>query len=153
MTSYYFDSSALVKRYAAETGTEWVRKITSPSSDHILLVSRVTGAEIAAAIWRKVREGNLSRQDALNIIGGFRRHLYGQYHIVEITAEVVEEAMNLITRYGLRGYDGIQLASAKLVNIRRQMANLPPLIFVCADVALLDAARAEGLLAENPADY
>lgn len=150
MTSYYFDSSALVKRYAWEVGTEWVQRITDPASGHILLVSRITGAEITAAIWRKVREGNLSRKDALRIAGDFRYHFYSQYHIVEVSADIVEEAMNLIARHGLRGYDGVQLASAKLVDHRRQIANLPSLIFVSADTALLDAAKAEGLEIANP---
>lgn len=153
MASYYFDSSALVKRYASETGTVWVQQVTEPVSGHILLVSRIAGAEIAAAIWRKVREGNLDHQDALNMVSAFRRHFYNQYYVVEVNVDVVEEAMNLIARYGLRGYDGVQLASAKLINIRRRSANLSSLIFVSADVALLDAARAEGLQIENPTCY
>ena len=31
MSVYYLDASALVKRYADESGSEWVRQLTAPS--------------------------------------------------------------------------------------------------------------------------
>lgn len=34
MGAYYCDSSALVKRYANEPGTLWVRSLTDPQAGH-----------------------------------------------------------------------------------------------------------------------
>jgi hypothetical protein len=34
VTDYYVDASALVKRYADESGSIWVRQITDPSTRH-----------------------------------------------------------------------------------------------------------------------
>ena len=52
--------------------------------------------------------------------------------------------------YRLRGYDAVQLAAALTANAVLTSAGLSPLIFAAADDDLLNAARAEGLAAENP---
>jgi predicted nucleic acid-binding protein len=36
MGAYYFDSSALVKRYTDETGSLWVRSLTAPQAGHVI---------------------------------------------------------------------------------------------------------------------
>ena len=36
MSFYYFDSSALVKRYLPEAGTKWIEQVFDPASGHIL---------------------------------------------------------------------------------------------------------------------
>jgi hypothetical protein len=71
-----------------------------------------------AAIWRKVREGSLSPLTAAKIVHEFKEHFRHQYRIVEVHEEIVEEAMALVEKYGLRGYDAVQLASAKWLNQR-----------------------------------
>jgi predicted nucleic acid-binding protein len=153
MASYFCDSSGLVKRYASEVGTAWVQSITDPAAGHIIIVSRITGAEVVAAIWRKVREGTISAAGATLMSDDFKDHFRHQYRVVEVRAGVVEEAMNLVPQHGLRGYDTVQLASAKLLHLRRQAAGLPALTFVSADDALLVAAQAEGLTTENPNNH
>jgi hypothetical protein len=49
MASYYFDSSALIKRYAQETGSRWVSSLTDPQAGHEIFTALVSGAEIVAA--------------------------------------------------------------------------------------------------------
>ena len=61
--------------------------------------------------------------------------------------------MTLVDRHGLRGYDAVHLASALTVSNERQHAGMSPLVFVSADRTQLDAARAEGLIGENPNDH
>ncbi len=39
MGHYYFDSSALVKRYVAETGTDWMNWLCAVSAGHIMMLS------------------------------------------------------------------------------------------------------------------
>ena len=55
MGAYYFDSSALVKYYAQETGTNWVRGLIDAQPTNEIFSALVTGAEIAAAIKRRER--------------------------------------------------------------------------------------------------
>jgi len=55
VTDYYVDASALVKRYAEESGSAWVRQITDPSVQHTILLAEITLAEVAAALAAKHR--------------------------------------------------------------------------------------------------
>lgn len=52
---YYFDSSAAVKRYAAEKGSEWVKSIVEPIKENTVCLAQVGIVEIAAALSKKVR--------------------------------------------------------------------------------------------------
>lgn len=153
MASYFCDSSGLVKRYASEVCTAWVQSITDPAAGNIIIVSRITGVEVVAAIWRKVREGTVSAADAMLMTDNFQDHFRRQYRVVEVRMDVLEEAMNLVPQHGMRGYDAVQLASSKLLHLRRQAAGLPALIFISADDTLLAAAQAEGLTTENPNNH
>src|SRR5262249_50651455 len=56
------DSSALVKRYANETGSLWVRSLTDPQAGHDLFTAHITEIEVVAAIARKIR----TRETALH---------------------------------------------------------------------------------------
>lgn len=46
MAVYYFDTSALVKRYANEVGTAWIISITDPLVRTDLYTVRLTGPEM-----------------------------------------------------------------------------------------------------------
>lgn len=62
MGHFYFDSSALVKRYVLETGTEWVNSICLAAPPiHTIYTVRVTGAEIVAAFFLRVRTGSVKQ--------------------------------------------------------------------------------------------
>ena len=52
---YFFDSSALVKRYGAEIGTDWVTKLCDPEHGNVIAVARITLAEVTAALASKRR--------------------------------------------------------------------------------------------------
>jgi predicted nucleic acid-binding protein len=55
VTDYYVDASALVKRYAEESGSSWGRQITAPFAQHAILLAEITLAEVAAALAAKHR--------------------------------------------------------------------------------------------------
>lgn len=59
---YGFDSSAVVKRYAPEAGSAWVRQIMAATSDDTIYLAQVSIVEIAAALSRKVRTRELSQE-------------------------------------------------------------------------------------------
>jgi len=150
---YYFDTSALVKRYAQELGTAWVMSITNPTAGHDIYVSRITGPEMIAALFRKVRTGEIAQVDALRAAENFKVDFRSQYQVVELTAEIADRAMALAERHGLRGYDAVQLAAALELHTVRKRMKLPPLIFVSADDDLNRAGQVEGLMIENPNAY
>ena len=53
MAAYFFDSSAIVKRYVREVGTAWVRDITEPVAGHRLYVARIAGVEVVSVLTRQ----------------------------------------------------------------------------------------------------
>jgi predicted nucleic acid-binding protein len=55
VTEYYLDASALVKHYADEAGSVWIRQITDREAEHIIMVAEITLAEVAAALAAKHR--------------------------------------------------------------------------------------------------
>ena len=150
MAHYYLDSSALVKRYVAEAGTVWVDHLCDAASGHTLYTVRISAAEIIAALFRRVRVGSLSLSDAQAQATQFKADLAFDYQMIEVTGPVVDAAMTLAERYGLRGYDAIQLAGALELQTVLFVSGLPALTFVCADTELNTAAAAEGLPVEDP---
>ena len=59
MTTYYADSSAIVKRYVAETGTSWIQDLCDPATGHVIALAQIGLVEIAAALAMKTRQGLL----------------------------------------------------------------------------------------------
>ena len=153
MGVYYFDSSALIKRYAQEVGTARVTDLTNPLSGNTILVALVTGAEMVAAVTRKARTGSIPLQAAQAALTNFKRHFKTEYLVVLINGAVVDLAMDLAERHGLRGDDAIQLASALTVQAELSTDRTTLTAFVSADTNLNTAARSEGLTVENPLDY
>lgn len=154
MAHIYLDSSALVKRYVLEQGSEWIRELSSPASGHTLYTVRISGAEIVAAFFQRARMGSLSLSDAQQAVVQFKPDFYSHIDLVEITRPVVDSAMWLAEVHQLRGYDAVQLAAALALQDVRGAFGLSPMRFVCADERLNSAAVAAGIEdIVNPNDH
>lgn len=153
MTAYYLDTSALVKMYAREAGTIWVTALLDPAHRHILYTVRLTGPEMVAALGRKIRTGELTTAAGTRAIGAFRRSWRRRSNVVTATVVLIEQAMDLAERHGLRGYDAVHLAAALMSADQQHNVGLPRLTFVSADTAQCQAAVAEGLVVDNPNTY
>jgi predicted nucleic acid-binding protein len=153
MGAYYYDSSALVKRYANETGSLWVRNLTDPRAGNDIFIAHITCIEVVAAIARKTRMGDISEPDAAAAILTFKSHFTTQYQIILMTTGIVDRAMELAEKHRLRGYDATQLASALIVHAELAASGISQLVFVSADANLNVVAQAENLPVQNPNDY
>jgi hypothetical protein len=147
---FFFDSSGIVKRYANEIGTDWVRSITTLDADNSIVISKITAVEVAAALARKLRLEEIGQSEYEMVITDFEEDCLTQYIRVEVNDEVINLARDLVARRVLRAYDAIQLASAIILNRDRKKAKLDPLVFVSADDSLNSAAEPEGLKVDNP---
>lgn len=147
---YFLDSSALVKRYVAETGTAWVQSITAPHTRNKLIIARITWVEVLSALARRQREGSLSSDNVAKAIRTFRYDLDTQYQVVELDRMLTETAGQLVGKHPLRAYDAVQLASALRVQPAFARAKATLLTFLAADDRLIAIAQAEGLLTDNP---
>lgn len=150
-TGYYLDTSALVKRYAREEGSEWVRSIAAPVTGNTVLIAAIGMVEVAAALARMKREGRITRQRQTDYLQLFLKDADEQYKIISLNSRILRRAIDLTQRHKLRGYDAVHLATAQFFNDELLAEDLPPLIFVASDEDLLAAADAEGLAAINPA--
>ncbi len=153
MAVYYLDSSALVKRYISEVGSDWILALFNPGLNHEFFVATIAGVEIVAAITRRARGGGISVTDATAVCQQIRSDLQTDYQIIEMTESIINSGMTLAETYGLRGYDAIQLAAGRAVNELCLINSLPPIIFVSADDELNAAALKERLIVENPNNY
>jgi predicted nucleic acid-binding protein len=150
VAAYYLDSSALVKRYARETGTAWIIGLFRRAAGHRLYVGRIAGVEVAAALTRKRRGGHLTTSEAARALNRLRRDLGGRLRIVEITPALLTDAIGLAEKHGLRGYDAVQLAAMLAANGERLQLKLAPLTLIAADAELLAAGAVEGLVTDDP---
>lgn len=150
MSAYYFDSSALVKYYAQEIGTGWVRSLINASPANEIIIALVTGAESVAALTRRKNTNTISTADAASAIAAFKIQFRNQFKAVRVTDTLVDDAMLLAERHGLRGYDAIQLASALFIAAQMTARGVGPLTLISADHQLNQAAQTEGMLTDNP---
>jgi uncharacterized protein len=153
VAAYFFDTSALVKRYATETGTAWVTALLDPAARNRIFVVRITGAEMIAAIMRKKRMMTISAADAAAAASLFRADFANRLRVVEVTPALVASAMTLAEAHALRGYDAVQFAAALQTQARRQARGLPALSLITADKDLLAAGAAEGLTVDDPNNH
>ena len=150
IAAYFVDSSALVKRYVLETGTAWVRGVTRQNPSTVIYIAHITAVEVTCAIARRRKGKTLTPPRASSILHRFRQHLAARYTIIEVTPDLVDDAMRLGNTHSLRAYDAMQLAVALEVSRSHQTDGFGPVTLISADQALNDAAAAEGLTVEDP---
>ena len=149
MPRYFFDTSALVKRYHTEPGTADVQRILADRNSEFL-ISRLATVEMLSAFAGKVRVGDFTAAD----FGTLRRRFLADVknrliRPVRILDKHYRIAGDLISKHAmsrqLRSLDAIQLAVARDVH-----HSLPVDHFVCADQRLCDVAILEGLAVIKP---
>ncbi|MBV9471225.1 MAG: type II toxin-antitoxin system VapC family toxin [Abitibacteriaceae bacterium] len=149
MAIYFFDSSAIVKRYVNETGTAWVNSPVDPLAGNLNHLARITGVEVVAAIARRQRIGSVSAPAAALLLTQFQHEFANEYLLAEMTLALIQQAMSLAQTHALRAYDAVQLAAAMQLNARYLAVGLS-LTLVSADMELNAAALMEGLAVEDP---
>ncbi len=150
MSIYFLDSSALTKRYVTETGSDWIRALVAPETDHRLIIARITWVEVLSAFARRQREGVLTPKEMQRVIQLFRYDLNLQYRVIELDSHTAQIAGTLIVNYPLKAYDAVQLASALQVEEELTYISAQPLTFLVADTHLATIAQAEGVRTDNP---
>lgn len=150
MATFFFDSSALVKYYVNEVGSNWVAGIIDAQPLNKIVIAQISGVEMIAALARRVQMGLTVAAAGTTAINAFRNDFQTKYKVIAITAQLIEEAMNLAELHRLRGYDAVQLAAATAFESQMTARGVGPLTLISADNELNQAAQAEGLLADDP---
>jgi predicted nucleic acid-binding protein len=134
----YFDTSALVKRYIREPGSQRLRALLRR---YRVISSAIMPVEAQSAFGRRHVSGDLTARDFQAIMAQFQTDR-AHWDLVEVTSEVLSRAEDLVRRTPLRTLDAIHVASVLTV----ERAAGFRLAFVTADAVQRDAAA--GLLLE-----
>ena len=157
MSTYFFDASAVVKRYITETGSDWVMTQCRRAAGNTVILSYASLAEAVTAFCRRARAQNISQRiselERDRHIKLFRQDATRQYSLVRVTKAVYMRAGDLSRIHKLRAYDAIQLVCALEASDRLVALGRTAPIFVSADTDLLSIAQAEGFDVENPNDH
>ncbi len=104
--------------------------------------------EVPAAIWRKVRMGEVDAGDGAMLTQAFEADWTSEdagwrpFVAVALSAKLLDHAAGLAATHGLRAYDAIQLATA----LAAREADPGCDSFACFDAGLRRAAAAEGFV-------
>jgi uncharacterized protein len=144
---YYLETSALVKLYVRESGTERILALANRTTENRLAILALTQVEFWSAVRRRERTGEIPPLVATQMLDAFKRHLETRFVSQTVTNFVLDIASALVDRHALRAYDAVQLAG--YVAFRGSTGTGEP-VFVCSDHALLAAARLEGISVLDP---
>ena len=142
MTFYFFDTSALVKRYHLETGSERVDVIFD-DQDNLLIISELTLVELTSALRRKQNRGEITLQAMNDALAHFANEVLSDLIVAGFRSGFIQQAKDLVLQHGLRTLDALQLTSAS------EFRTLSP-VFVCADAELRRVASDVGLVVLDP---
>lgn len=142
MALYYLETSALVKLYIQEPGSERLLRLAARTSSHRFAVLVLARVEVHSAIRRRQREGDLDLTAAKRLLMQFDQHLESRFIKQMLNDSLIDIATELVARHGLRAYDAVQLAGCLMLKTGSG-AHEPS--FVCADRRLLEAAESEGV--------
>ena len=147
MALYYLETSALVKLYVQEPGTERLLRLAGRTNNHRFAVLVLARAEVHSAVRRRQREGDIEASIADRLLIRFDQHLESRFIKQVLNDPLIDLATSLVDRHALRAYDAIQLAGCLV--LKTNSASDEP-SFVCSDRRLLEAAENEGLACFDP---
>ena len=149
MGQYFFDTSALVKRYRNEQGTDVVDAMFTDAAS-LFVISRLGIIETTSGLALKVRTGELPLADYIVARKKFLGEIsQGTLKVVRLLVAHYRNAEQLIDRHAtshrFRTLDALQLSVA--LDLQQQMRIDT---FVCADEPLCEIAALENLPTLNP---
>ena len=148
MSCYFLDSTAFVKLFVQEEGTDSIIRLMEATEDNRKLISAGTPLEVYAALKRRERIGGISAQDseaARTILRVEAARMVQQ----PLNPAVLEAARQLLDRHELRATESLQLGAAV---VAREMFQGMEIVFVSADQRLLEAAKMEHFETLNPTE-
>ncbi len=142
--SYYFDTSALLKKYFFESGADCVKKLLEGSND--FYTSTLTYAEVYASFHWHHRRGHIDRKT----LGSFKEIFEEDWKFfsrVALALDVCESLPSVTHDFPLRGADAVHMAT--FVHLNRVGISTT---FVASDKILLNAIEDFGGKWINPED-
>ena len=152
MYYFYFDASALAKRYIEEIGSDKVDFIFANVPLTRLQCLTIGAVEVFWICIRKRNDGRITASQFTQATGHLEHEIIStqsNFKTTSVPDSLIWGSMNLIETHSLNSVDAMVLCSALEVatELRRTEDTL---VLVASDQRLLRAARAEGLQVFNP---
>ncbi len=146
MPYYYFDSTALVKRYSMERGTRIVNRLMVKRG-RVIILPIWTVADLYSVMSTRAHHGEITRDDCYSVLYKFEIESgQGLFHYIAPTMETYLSAKELMLDYPF-------LMSSQVQHVALALELKPlRLTVVSADKQLLSACRPLGLHIINPED-
>ena len=114
----FFDTSALVKFFHNEDGTEAVTDLLN-SQENKIWISELAKLEFLSALHRRFRNKEIDENILKEAIGGFEEEI-NRFNIEPLSHATVQEARELLQKhgkeYGLRTLDALHLGCFRLIS-------------------------------------
>ena len=116
MALLYLDTSAPVKIYVDERGSERMKELALSDVGNRLAVRSITQVEFHAAINGMRREGDLDDEATQQAADLFDSHLRIKFIRRPVDDRTLKLASDLAARHPLRGYDAVHLAACLILS-------------------------------------
>jgi uncharacterized protein len=146
VTCYFLDSTAFIKLFVQEAGTEAIIRLMEATEDNRKLISAGTPLEVYAALKRRERAGGLSAEDS-EAARGILRVEAARMVQQPLNPAVLEAARQALDRHELNAAESMQLGSAV---VAREMFQGMTIVFVSSNLHLLESAKGERFEVLNP---
>jgi uncharacterized protein len=107
----FADTSALVKRYIEESGSDRVDELFFYADG--IIISPVTRIELNSAFSRRLLDKSIDKKSSDMALSEFNKELEF-FKVIAFNNHVEDEAVTLIKKHGMKTLDAIQLSSVKL---------------------------------------
>ena len=144
MGNCFFDTSAIVKRYHEESGTERVDELVENAEDDVI-VSSLALVETVSAFRRKCNLGDLDEWEMMALVGEFFRESLQDFVVLPLEESLIGFSFDLVLDDDLRTLDSLQLSAGLVV-----AEELDNVTFVTSDEDLATVASGRGLDVEIP---
>ncbi len=149
MPIFFLDTSALVKRYLDEKGSDVIDGLFENLLDNdALVISQLAVVELKA-VFRRLLKGKVLREQQVKILlSEFVDDRAAMSASVSVDPALMEESAALLDRHALNAGDAIQLASA--LKLRSTFPGSELVVVVTSDADLSEACAGEGFRVLNP---
>ncbi len=147
---FYFDASALVKRYKIEKGSDAVNKIFEYQGgfESLLFAARLTIVEMGSVGMRLQRDGVISLEEAYNLYYTFQMESKSRFIFLDVNSQIETNAIDIMSKNPLKASDAIQLSTALYLH----SIYGDDFHFITSDRQLFNAAQSAMLNTLDPVD-
>ena len=144
MAYFYFDTTALAKRYCLELGTHRINEILHEKRNQVIL-SECTVTELFSTLNKKVRRNDLTRDDYYTVVYKFESEVeQGLFKIIDMSPLVIRNSKLLLLQHPF-----LRFSTALQLSYAIEVFSLKPTV-VSSDLHFLDTCKITGFKVLNP---